>query len=295
MSTNAAGADFSTLPQRNRWVAAALQMTSTADVARNLDIATKMVRKAAQNGADLAALPENVGYLHDRGAAHGETLDGEILTTFRNEARSLGIHVLVGSFPERIPRMRRVHNTSVLIGRDGDIEAIYRKMHLFDVRLPAGRTGSGRVELTESDRVKAGTGPVVAATELGRLGLSICYDLRFPELYRHLALRGAEALLVPSAFTDVTGRAHWMALLRARAIENLAWVIAPAQVGTHHSGRASFGHACIVDPWGRVVAVKERGQGMAIAEIELEAGRRLRQALPCLEHVREDLLPRSKS
>jgi predicted amidohydrolase len=168
----------------------------------------------------------------------------------------------------------------VLLGPDGAVRATYRKIHLFDIDLP------GMEHLKESRAVRPGAAPVVAQTAFGPLGLSICYDVRFPELYRLLARSGARVLAVPSAFTDRTGRDHWEVLLRARAIENLAYVVAPAQVGVHGRGRASHGHAMIVDPWGRVLAEVAEGEGLALASLDFESQDRVRRELPALDHVR---------
>ena len=176
----------------------------------------------------------------------------------------------------------RCHNTSVLFGPEGSILAAYRKIHLFDVAVPPD------VFFQESATVSPGSEPVVVAMPLGRLGLTICYDLRFPELYRELGRRGAELLAVPSAFTLTTGKDHWEPLLRARAIENQCYILAPAQQGRHDDGglRHSWGHAMIVDPWGHVVALAADGPGIAVAEIDLARLRRVRQHLPALVHRR---------
>ena len=191
---------------------------------------------------------------------------------------------LLGSIPEKIPRSRRIHNTSVLIGPGGELLATYRKIHLFDIDIRGGAV------LRESRTVAAGDRPVMVQTALGGLGLSICYDLRFPELYRRLALAGAQVLFVPAAFTAYTGPHHWLPLLRARAIENQCWVVAPAQVGNHGAGRVSHGESAVIDPWGKVTARKRAGQGLLQAEIDLGAVDRVRRGLPCLEHVRSKLL-----
>ena len=274
------------LPRQKRWKVAAVQMTSTTDVSRNVATALRLIGRAADSGARLVALPENTVYLRKEGTPAGlrERVDGELVGEFRSAARARGIHVLLGSIPEAVPRSPRIHNTSVLIDPRGTVSAVYRKIHLFDVAIPGG------VELQESRTVIAGERPVVAITPLGRLGLSICYDLRFPELYRHLALRGAEVLFVPAAFTAYTGPHHWLPLLRARAIENLCWVVAPAQVGRHGPGRRSHGETVVVDPWGRVVGRRLRGEGIVLAEIDLETVQRVRSGLPCLRHVRRSLL-----
>jgi predicted amidohydrolase len=268
------------------FVVAAVQMRSTADRERNLDAAERYAEQAARRGAGLIAFPENVAYLRPEGspAAAGEPLLGPTFTRFAGIARRHRAYVLAGSIAERADRRGRVFNTSVLFAPDGKPAAIYRKMHLFDVAIP------DRAVFRESEFVRAGDLPVVAKTPLAALGLSICYDLRFPELYRRLTLGGAEVLLVPSAFTSYTGRFHWTVLLRARAIENLAWVVAPAQWGTHHPGRRSYGHTAIVDPWGRVVAAKASGTGVVTARIDLARVARVRRELPALDHVRRGLL-----
>jgi predicted amidohydrolase len=261
-------------------------MTSTANVRRNLTRARRLIREAAGAGAHLVALPENFAYLRPEGTRVGfkEPLDGELVRGLGDEARRLGCYLLLGSIPERIPRSRRIHNTSVLLGPEGQVLAAYRKMHLFDIEM----RGTG--ELRESLTVAAGDRPVVAETPLGKLGLSICYDLRFPELYRRLALAGASVLFVPAAFTAYTGRFHWLPLLRARAIENQCWVVAPAQVGRHSRGRQSHGETAIIDPWGEVRARLPRREGFVDAWIDPRITDRVRGGLPCLDHVRPHLL-----
>lgn len=257
-------------------------MTSTEDVAANLRVAERLVRRAASAGADLVALPENFAFLRREGdpiPRAAELGKGPAAWAARLAAE-LGIHLLAGSVAERVPRSRRVRNTSVLIGPDGAFVATYRKIHLFDVDLP------GRAVLRESAVVAPGREVVVADTPLGRMGLSICYDLRFPELYRELAARGALVLFVPSAFTHFTGSHHWDVLLRARAIENQAYVVAPAQVGAHGPGRRSWGHARIVDPWGKVLDEVARGAGFALATVDLDRQEELRRRMPCLRHRR---------
>ena len=275
---------------RRRWKVAAIQLTATADVEKNVAKATRWVRRAAAGGAQLVALPENFAHLRSEGRpiTFKETLDGSLVRCFAELARGLGIHLLLGSFPEVIPRSRRIHNTSVLLGPDGRKLAVYRKMHLFDIHIRGGAV------LRESKTVAPGGSPVVADTPLGKLGLSICYDLRFPELYRELVRRGAVALFVPSAFTAYTGPHHWVPLLRARAIENLSWVVAPAQVGQHNAKRRSHGETVIIDPWGKVVARKARGEGWVEADIDLGLVTRLRRGLPCLDHLRPELFGRAR-
>ncbi len=265
-----------------RALVAVVQMTSTTDVERNLAAAESLVAQAAGRGAVFAGLPENFGFLRSEGqpVPEAQDLDGPWVRRMADLARRTHVTLLLGSLPERVPGDPRVRNTSVLLGPDGATIAVYRKIHLFDIDLP------GMEHLKESQAVVPGDEVVTAETALGPIGLSICYDLRFPELYRELAWRGARVLCVPSAFTERTGKAHWEVLLRARAIENLAYVFAPAQVGQHGGGRASHGQAMIVDPWGAVVAQVPDGEGLALAELDFERLERLRRELPALSHAR---------
>jgi predicted amidohydrolase len=277
-----------------RFVAAAVQLTSTSDETANWEAARGLIERAAASGARLVATPENTNYLgpHEEKVRRAEPLDGPTVGRFAELARRLGIHLLLGSFNERSDEPARCHNTSVLLGPVGEVLASYRKLHLFDVDIPGG------VRFAESATCKPGAlearpdrppaGLVVAATPLGRIGLTICYDLRFGELYRRLADLGADILAVPSAFTLATGKDHWEPLLRARAIENQCWVLAPAQHGRHDDGglRESYGHAMIVDPWGLPVAVAPDGPGLALAEIDLERVARVRSAIPVRQHRR---------
>src|SRR5262249_8366418 len=229
----------------DRVLAAVVQMTSTSDVERNLASAEALVDRAAARGATFVGLPENFAYLRSEGekVVEAQALDGPWVGRMSDLARRLHMTLLLGSLPERVPGDTRVRNTSVLLGPEGQTLAVYRKIHLFDIDLP-------RIQHLKASRsVLPGEDVVVANAPFGPLGLSICYDLRFPELYRELTRRGARMLAVPSAFTERTGKAHWEVLLRARAIENLAYVFAPAQVGSHAPGRASHGHALVVDPW----------------------------------------------
>jgi predicted amidohydrolase len=262
--------------------AAVVQMTSTTDVERNLSTAEGLVTRAAERGARLVTLPENFAFLRSEGqpVPDAQPLDGPWVRRMADLARRHALTLLLGSIPEKIEGDSRVQNTSVLLGPDGTTLAAYRKLHLFDIDLP------GMEHLKESRSVVAGSEVVVADTPAGRLGLSICYDLRFPELYRSLAQRGARVLCVPSAFTERTGKAHWEVLLRARAIENLAYVVAPAQVGHHGGGRASHGQAMIVDPWGTVLAQVPDGEGVALADLDFARLERLRRELPALSHAR---------
>ncbi len=264
--------------------AAVVQMTSTDDVAANLAATRRFVAAAAAGSAELVALPENFAFLRREGepipCAQG--LDGEIVSTLRELARHHHVWILGGTFPEATAGGDRVHNTSVAVAPDGEIAGLYRKMHLFDVDL----SGQGGLVYRESDRVAPGDELVSFETPFGGVGLSVCYDLRFPELYRALAARGVRFLAVPAAFARETGRDHWEVLLRARAIENQAFVLAAAQVGEHGGGRASYGRSMIVDPWGLVLAQAPDGPGPVYAECRLEEQDRIRAALPVLRHRR---------
>jgi deaminated glutathione amidase len=270
------------------WRVAAVQMTSTEDRERNLGVAEYLARRAVDAGSSLVAFPEHFSFFPGDASIprSAEMLEGPLTRWLRNLATELGCYLLAGSFLEKIPRSRKTYNTSVLVGPTGEILAAYRKLFLFDTRT-AGPGAS-----CESRTTAAGDRPMTVDTPLGKLGLSVCYDLRFPELYRHMALDGARVLLVPSAFTEETGRHHWMPLLRARAIENQCWVVAPAQAGRHHSRRASHGHTAVIDPWGDVVALLERGEGVLSAEIDFEKLEKIRESYPCIDHVRPELLGR---
>lgn len=259
-------------------------MTSTDDLGRNLAEAERWVRAAVEHGAELVALPEGFAYLRREGlpVPCAQSLDGEIIAAVRRLARELRVWILAGSFPESGPDPGRCHNTSVMISPGGDIEAVYRKIHLFDVDL-RGRGGS---RFVESDAVAPGREVVVAKTPFGGVGMSVCYDLRFPELYRAHAERGARFLAVPSAFARETGRDHWQVLLQARAIENQAFVLAPAQWGRHSPERTSYGRSLIVDPWGTILAQAPDRPCAIVADCDLEAQGQIRSALPVLRHRR---------
>lgn len=264
--------------------AAVIQLNCGSDQGANWESAAALVRRAAGHGAQLVATPENTNYLgpHKEKVRLAEPLDGPTCGRFSGLARELKIHLLLGSFNEKSDDPQRCYNTSVLFGPDGGRLATYRKIHLFDVDL------SDRVRFLESNTVLPGTGTVVADTPLGRFGLSVCYDVRFPELYTRLSREGAEILTVPSAFTLTTGKDHWYPLLRARAIENQCYLLAPAQVGSHDDRglRESYGHALIIDPWGEVIAAAPDGPGLAIAEIDLDRVRQVRRDMPVASHRR---------
>lgn len=266
------------------YLAAVIQLSCTSDEDANWATAQELITRAAGLGARLVATPENTNFLgpHSEKVRRAEGLDGPTCRRFGELAAGLGIHLLLGSFNERSEDAERCHNTSVLFAPDGARIAVYRKMHLFDVDV------SERVRFNESATVAPGRETVVATTELGRIGLSICYDLRFPELYRRLVSEGAEILTVPAAFTLTTGKDHWEVLVRARAIENQCYVLAPAQFGEHDDEglRESYGHSMIVDPWGHVVARVSDGPGIGLAEIDLERVGRTRMAMPVERHRR---------
>ena len=263
---------------------AAVQMTSTQDVERNVDTALRLCTEAFDDGAALAVLPECFAYLgpEEGKIAIGEALPegGPILKRFQDLARSRGAELVLGGFWERSDDAGKVRNACVHLAADGSVRSVYRKIHLFDVDLPDGTS------LRESDTVEPGREPTVTTTAFGTLGLSVCYDLRFPELYRALVDRGAIALTVPAAFTLTTGKDHWHVLLRARAIEAQCYVIAAAQFGHHYGPRVSYGHALIADPWGTVLAECGDGEGFAIARIDPTEVERVRGAVPSLKHRR---------
>jgi predicted amidohydrolase len=260
--------------------AAVVQLNSTSDKNRNLAVAERLVRAAAAGGAALVALPEKWNLLAggEELAAGAEPLDGPSLGAARAWASDLGIHLLAGSVAEQGPA-GKAFNTSVLIGPDGTDVAVYRKIHMFDVDV-------GGVAYRESDHEEPGEEIVTAPLAGTTIGLSICYDLRFPELYRILAVRGARILAVPSAFTLATGRDHWEPLLRARAIENQAFVLAPNQAGEAPPHFSSYGRSAIVDPWGVVLATASDEECFAAAELDLSAQDRVRESLPSLANRR---------
>ena len=285
--------------------AAVVQLCATPDVAANLATTAELVREARSAGAEVILLPEAFSFLgpesakadmlewlpasvDQAGAAGFEP--GPILSQCQSLARETGSHLLLGGFHERTDAPGRSRNTCVHLDPDGVIRALYRKIHLFDVNLADG------TQLRESARTEPGDVVVTTALPFGLLGLSICYDVRFPYLYQALVDQGAIALTVPSAFTATTGAAHWEVLLRARAIECQSYVLAPAQHGHHWGTRRSWGHSMIVDPWGRIVAECPDGDGIAVADIDPAEVTRARQQLPSLEHRRRlapaDLSPR---
>jgi deaminated glutathione amidase len=264
---------------------AAIQMTSGHVVEDNLAAAAELLREAKDLGADIACLPENFSFigLKDADKLKVAEADGEgpIQDFLRDTARRLGLWILGGTTVIKGDSAARVANASLLIDADGKRVARYDKIHLFDVAIP------GRDEkYLESTHVMPGREAVIADTPVGRLGLSVCYDMRFPELYRDLVARGAEWLAMPAAFTVPTGRAHWETLLRARAIENLCYVVAPAQSGTHTSGRETYGDTLIADYWGQVLSRLAKGSGVITADIDLAKQAETRARFPALDNRR---------
>jgi predicted amidohydrolase len=259
-------------------------MTTGDDVAANHRVAEGLVRRAAEAGAALVVLPEKWHHIDEdaRAVAAAEDLDGPSVSAVKDWAAELGLAIVAGSVIERIPGADQAFNTSVLVQPSGDATAVYRKLHMFDVDV-------GGVAYRESAGARAGSEVVVARAQGHAIGMSICYDLRFPELYRRLALDGAEIVVVPSAFTATTGRDHWEPLLRARAIENQTFVIAANQIGRHAHGARSYGRSMIVDPWGIVLAQASDEQTVVMADLDLGALAAVRRTLPVLEHRRSDV------
>ncbi len=257
--------------------AAAVQLNATADKDRNVETAERLVRSAAADGAELVVLPEKWTVLGDAEAlARGaEPLDGPSVQAARDWARELGVDLVAGSFAERQLGRERLFNTSILITRDGEIGAVYRKIHMFDVDV-------GGIAYRESDSEEAGEEIVAGEVAGARVGLTVCYDLRFPELYRILALQGAQVITVPAAFTLETGRDHWEVLLRARAIENQLFVIAAGQVGEAPPHYRSYGRSAIVDPWGIVLAMAPDDECFIAADLDFTALEGARRRLPSL-------------
>jgi len=261
-----------------------VQLNSSADPAANLAVADRLTRAAAADGAQLVVLPEKWTAMggDEQLRAGAETLDGAAVGWARAIARELGVELVAGSILERVPGRAKLANTSIHIGADGALLAVYRKMHMFDVEV------GGRA-YRESALEDPGEEIVLSRTAGGvELGLSICYDLRFPELYRILAVRGARIVALPAAFTLTTTRDHWSTLVRARAIENQVFMIAANQFGEHAAGQHSGGRSMIVDPWGVVLAQAADGEGHVIAEVDLERQREIRERLPALANRRPE-------
>lgn len=280
--------------RRTAITVAAVQMNSNHDLENNLRRADELLLEASQRGCQLSVLPENFAFLGlddaDKVALAEQEGSGPIQGFVAEAARRNNMWIVAGSIPLISPDADRCYGASIVFDPDGRQRACYRKIHLFDVDVPE-RNESYR----ESATMYPGEELCVCDSPLGRLGLTICYDVRFPELYRKLLDLGALAFTVPSAFTATTGQAHWQVLMRARAVENLAYVIAPGQEGRHSNGRLTFGHSMIVDPWGRVIAQQERGEGVVVADIEPGLVQELREGFPALEHRRANVIKRELS
>jgi len=263
--------------------AAAVQLNSTSDHDRNLEVAERLVRAAAADGADLIVLPEKWTVLGSPEAIRGaaEPLDGPALGAAASWARELGVFLVAGSVPEVVPDREKLANTSVMFGPDGEPRAIYRKIHMFDVEV-------GDVTYRESELEGAGDRIELGDAQGTQVGLTICYDLRFPELYRILAVRGARVITVPSAFTERTGRDHWEVLIRARAIENQVFMVAAGQIGEAPPQYRSYGRSMVVDPWGVVLAQAPDTECFVAADLDFPGQDRIRERLPSLRHRRPE-------
>ena len=264
---------------------AAIQMNSQADVDGNLQLADRLLGEAAEDGCTLAVLPENFALMPAKSrdkAVHAESPgEGPIQAFLADAARRHKTWIVSGSMPLASPEAERVYGACPVYGPDGTQHAIYRKIHLFDVKLP-----DREESYQESWSMFPGDDVVSVDTPAGTVGLTICYDLRFPEHFRRLVDAGASVFTVPSAFTRVTGAAHWRSLLRARAIENLAYVIAAGQYGDHPDGRSTYGHSTIIDPWGRVLAEQADGNCVVAADLDPEMPAKLRSEFPALDNRR---------
>jgi nitrilase len=261
-------------------------MTSTTDVAANLDQAAGLIGDAAAAGARLVVLPENFSFLGgddaERVAVAEDADRGQAQDFARAQAREHGLWLVAGTIPIRATA-GKVLSRSLLVAPDGNVAASYDKIHLFDVSMPANEGESYR----ESATTEAGTRAVVAATELGRIGMTICYDIRFPALFARLGSIGMDLLVLPAAFAVPTGKQHWQTLVTARAIESLSFVVASGQCGQHPGGRRTFGHSMIVGPWGEILATCGDKPGIAQAEVDMIELRELRRKFPVLQHRRE--------
>ncbi len=264
---------------------ACIQFSATEDIQSNLDTVSSMIREAAGKGAELIATPENTDFILSSSEekikrSHGEQ-NHPALLLFSALAKELGVWLLIGSLSIKDEGADKLHLRSYMISDQGEIVQKYDKIHLFDVDLDTGESHR------ESEKAIAGTRAAIAETPWGKLGMSICYDLRFARLYRELAQAGAKILSVPAAFTVPTGLAHWEVLLRARAIETASFVIAPAQTGEHNEGRKTYGHSMIIGPWGMILAKAGQGEEIIYADINLDDVKKARAAIPALQHDRE--------
>ena len=264
--------------------AAAIQMVSNADVETNLDDATELIQQAVAEQAEFIVLPENFSFMghteHDKLALAETQGAGPLQTYLGAQARQHAIWLMGGTIPLQANDTNKIRAASLLYNPRGECIARYDKIHLFDVSIDSG----GNKTYNESGTIEAGDEIAVAETSFGRIGMSVCYDLRFPELYRKMHAQNVNIITVPSAFTATTGKAHWESLLRARAIENLCYVIAPNQSGTHINKRITWGHSMIISPWGETLALIEEGPGIACADLDMDQLKILRQSFPTLEH-----------
>ena len=259
---------------------AVIQMTSTENKNENIKKANHFIEEAISQKANIIALPENFPYLKIEGEQSpcAERLSGEIITSLTKIAKENSVTIIAGSIAEQIEGSEKTYNTCVAINDRGELSGIYRKIHLFDVKLSSGK------EYYESHYVKAGEDVVVIESEWCKMGLAICYDLRFPELFRKLTNQGAKVIFIPSAFTMSTGKDHWEVLLRARAIENQVYIVAPNQYGRHSKGRESYGNSLIVDPWGTVLARAQNKEEVIYCNIDLDYLTQIRNKIPSLNH-----------
>ncbi len=264
------------------YLAAAVQMTSVPNLQKNLAQAEELIDLAVRQGAQLVGLPENFPFMgeEDDKRAQADAIASETEKFLKTMAQRFQVTILGGGFPVPVNNTGKVYNTALLIDLNGQELARYLKAHLFDVNVPDGNT------YRESNTVMAGTllPPVYSSNELGNIGISVCYDVRFPELYRHLSSKGADVMFVPAAFTAYTGKDHWQVLLQARAIENTCYIIAPAQTGLNYARRQTHGHAMIIDPWGTILADAGEQPGVAIAEINPARLDQVRRQMPSLQH-----------
>ncbi|RAP33890.1 hypothetical protein DID75_01225 [Candidatus Marinamargulisbacteria bacterium SCGC AG-410-N11] len=266
--------------QRKDIKVALIQMNSVANQEVNLQKAIELSKQALSKNAKLIAFPEVFNYRkrYKSEAIHKETLDGKCVTIFKDLAKSYNCYILLGSISELIPNSKKVYNTSVMISDKGAVIGVYRKMHLFDVEVD-------NVKIKESSVFERGDSPELVSVCGHNLGMSICYDLRFAELYRYYTCQNATIIAVPSSFTKKTGQAHWLTLLKARAIENQVYVLAPNQVGIGGNGIETFGHSVIIDPWGTVVACgSASNEEVVIGDVSVSEIERIRKGLPCLDH-----------
>ncbi len=269
------------------FLVAALQITSTSNVEANFTEAEEQIELAARRGAELIGLPENFAFLggDDEKLRLASELSEKCANFLKTMSQRYQVFLLGGGYPVPAGDNSHTFNRSALFGKDGHILAKYDKIHLFDVDLPDGNL------YKESSTILSGAEypPVVDVPGLCKIGLSICYDVRFPELYRYLSSNGAELIMIPAAFTAFTGKDHWQILLQARAIENTAYVVAPAQTGIHYGRRQSHGHAMVIDPWGTVLSDAGKTQGAAIAPADKERVKKIREQMPSLKHRKNKL------